>query len=171
MAQTLDSQLFSLVIQGTINNALDLQLATAPINLARSQAMATGTAANQADRIFADTRTIAPSGTDDLDLAGVLTDAIGTVLSLARVKLLYVAASAANTNNVIVGAAGANQFINWVGAATHTVNVRPGGALFLIAPDVTAYAVTAATGDILRVANSGAGTSVTYDIVIVGSSA
>lgn len=32
----------------------------------------------------------------------------------------------------------------------------------------TGYAVTAGTADQLKVANSGAGTGVTYDIVIVG---
>jgi len=31
--------------------------------------------------------------------------------------------------------------------------------------------VVAATGDILRVANSGAGTSVNYDIIVIGASA
>jgi len=31
--------------------------------------------------------------------------------------------------------------------------------------------VTASTGDILEIANGGGGTSVTYDIVIVGASA
>jgi hypothetical protein len=29
--------------------------------------------------------------------------------------------------------------------------------------------VTAGTGDILQVANSGAGTSVTYDIIVIGT--
>ena len=40
--------------------------------------------------------------------------------------------------------------------------------LLLVAPGAAGYAVTAGTGDILKVANSGAGTGVTYDIVIVG---
>jgi hypothetical protein len=72
---------------------------------------------------------------------------------------------------VIVGGAAANQFLTWVGAATHTVTVRPGGLFQLIAPDATAYAVTATTADLLRITNSGAGTSVTYDIVLLGASA
>jgi len=38
------------------------------------------------------------------------------------------------------------------------------------AADATTYAVTAGTGDLLKVANSAGGTSVTYDIVIIGSS-
>lgn len=171
MAQTLDSQLFSLGIAATVNNPKAKQSVQAVLAIAQSYQLTTGTGAQQADRLFADTRTIAASGTDPLDLNGTLVDAVGTTLSLLRVKLLYIAASAANTNNVIVGGAGSNTFINWVGAATHTITVRPGGTFFLFAPDATAYAVTAGTGDIWQIANSGAGTSVTYDVVVIGSSA
>lgn len=171
MAQTLDSQLISLGIAATINNPKAKQSVAAVLQIASSYNLTTGTGAQQADRLFADTRTIAASGTDPLDLAGSLVDAVGTTMTLARAKLLYIAASAGNTNNVIVGGAGANQFINWVGAGAHTVTVRPGGFFLLFAPDVTGYAVTAGTGDIWQIANSGAGTSVTYDVVVIGSSA
>jgi hypothetical protein len=170
MAQTLDSTLISLGISATINNPKALQAPVqAVLNLAQSQAFTSGTGALQADRLWADTRTIAISGTDPLDLAGVLVDAVGTVMTLARVKLLYIAAAATNTNNLILGN-GTNPFINWVGAAAHTVTVRPGGTFLLMAPDVTGYVVTGATGDIFQVANSGAGTTVTYNVVIMGSS-
>ncbi len=150
---------------------LDLATATAPLGFTRAVALATGTGANQADRIFHDTRTLTASANEDLDLAGVLVDAFGATLTFARVKALVIAADAANTNNVIVGNAATNPFLTWVGAATHTVTVRPGGMLALACSDATAYAVTAGTGDLLRIANSGAGTSVTYSIVLVGASA
>jgi hypothetical protein len=39
------------------------------------------------------------------------------------------------------------------------------------APDATGYPVTAATGDLVTLTNSAAGTSVTYDVIIIGSSA
>jgi hypothetical protein len=42
--------------------------------------------------------------------------------------------------------------------------------LLLVAPDAAGYAVTATTADILRVTNGGAGTSVVYEIVILGTS-
>jgi len=149
---------------------LDLGTATLPINLARSLSYANGVGANQADVLFTDTRTIAASGTDDLDLAGVLTNAFGVTATFARVRALYVAAAAGNTNNVVVGGAASNQFLTWVGSGTDKVNIRPGGLLLVANADTTGYAVTAATGDLLRVANSGSGTSVTYDIVVLGCS-
>jgi hypothetical protein len=60
-----------------------------------------------------------------------------------------------------------------VGAATHTVTVRPGGvlALFTGAADANGYAVAAGATDFLRIANSGGTTGVTYDIWIIGTSA
>lgn len=172
MAQTLDSQLISIAIQNTINNPQTLQSpVSAQLSIAQSFGWTTGVALGQADRVYATQLTIAASGSQNIDLNGALFDAVGSAFNLLRVKALYVAASATNTNNVVVGGAGANTFINWVGAAAHTVIVRPGGALVLVAPDATAYGVTAGTGDILQIANSGAGSSVTANVVIVGASA
>lgn len=134
--------------------------------------LAAGTSAGQADRLWTATRTIAASGTDDLDLNGTaLTDALGAAVAMARVKGIIVAAAAANTNNVVVGGAAATGFISWVGSATDKVVVRPGGVLALFCTDATGYAVTAATADLLRIANSGSGSTVTYDITVIGCSA
>jgi hypothetical protein len=172
---TLDNASINLTISATLNKALgvdlDLQSATAPMAVSKAVSLASGTGASQVDRIWADTRTIAASGTDDLDLAGVLVDAFGALITFARIRLMHIAAAAGNTNNVIVGGAAATQFFTWAGAATHTVTVRPGGWFTLFAPDATAYTVTAGTLDLLRVANSGAGTGVTYDIILLGASA
>ncbi len=159
------------ILNADYSLAQDLATGHALFNLTRGFGLTSGTGLNQADKIWADTRIIAASGTDDLDLAGVLTDAFGASITFARIKAMLIYAWGANTNNVVVGAAASNQFINWVGAGTHTVNVRPGGLLLLATPDATAYAVTAGTGDLLRVANSAGGTGVTYDICLIGSSA
>ncbi len=134
--------------------------------------LADGTAAGQANRLFADTRTIAPSGTDDLDLAGVLTDPLGTALTFVKVKAIIVKAADANTNNVVVGGALTTPFVGPFGAATHTAHARPGGILAFVcgAADANGWSVGAGASDLLRVANSGAGTPVTYDIVVIGTS-
>jgi hypothetical protein len=160
---------FGVSLVATLTQALDLATAQVPLQVARSYQLADGAGADQANRIFHDQRTLAASANEDLDLAGVLLDPFGAAITFARVKALLVAPAAANTNNVVVGAAATNPFLSWVGAGTHTVTVRPGGVLLLAAPDATAYAVTAGTGDLLRIANSGAGTSVTYDIVVIGA--
>lgn len=151
---------------------LDLTAGKADLAAAAAIDLADGTGAGQADRMFTDRRTIVASGTDDLDLAGVLLDAFGAVVTFARIKGLLISAAIGNTNNVVVGGAGAGtQFATWLGAATEKVVVRPGGFLMLGARDATSYVVTPGTGDVLRVANSGAGTPVTYDVVLIGASA
>lgn len=132
---------------------------------------ANGAAAGQANVVWQDTRTIAASGTDDIDLTGTLTDAFGATITTAKVKTVLVAAAAGNTNNVVVGGATSNQFTSIFGDATDKVVIRPGGvfAISVGDADLNAYAVTAGTGDLLRVTNSGAGTSVTYDIIVLGT--
>ena len=138
----------------------------------RDVSLTNGTAAGQADRLWSDTRTLAASANEDLDLAGALLDAFGTAAVFARVKGLYIAAALGNTNNVVVGAAASNAWATFLNA-TGTMTIRPGGGVMLVAgsADATGHLVTAGTGDLLRIANSGAGTSATYDIVVIGTSA
>jgi hypothetical protein len=155
----------------TLTSALDLATGTVPLALQQSIELASGTGANQADRIWHDERTLTASSSENLDLAGSLADAFGTTITFARIKAIVVGAASANTNNVQVGGAASNAFVNWVANSSDIVNVPPGAVLALIAPGATAFPVTAGTGDILKIANSGAGTGVTYDIVLIGASA
>ncbi len=145
-----------------------------PLSKNYAVSLTSGTAAGQADLIYQDTNTLAASATLDVDLAGALSGVFGSTLTFVRIKGLIVAAAAGNTNNVVVGAAAANQFVGPFGAATHTLAVRPGEFKVLVAcgaTDATGYLVTAGTGDLLRIANGGAGTSITYDLIVIGCSA
>lgn len=160
-------------LSATQRNALDLVAATAPLQMEKNLILRNGTGAGNADRMFTDQRPLAASTTEDLDLAGSLTDAFGATVTFARIKLIHIEALPTNVNNVVVGGAATNQFINWVGAATHQVVIRPGGSFTLTtgSADGTGYAVTAGTGDLLRIGNSGAGSEVKYNIVLIGCSA
>ncbi len=89
-------------------------------------------------------------------------------LTFTKIKAILVKAAEGNTNNVVVGGAASNGWVGPFGATTDTVAVKPGGTVMFVAPDANGYAVTAGTADQLKVANSGVGTGVTYDIVIVG---
>jgi hypothetical protein len=130
-----------------------------------------GTGADQANRLYQGRRTLTASSTEDLDLSGTtLLDSYGVAIAFARIKALIVKAAAGNANNVIVGGASANQWVGPFGAAAHTIAVKPNGTLVLTAPDATGWAVTAGTGDLLKIANSAGGTSVTYDIFLIGAS-
>jgi hypothetical protein len=155
-----------------LSGASGLGTARIPAGLSRAVTLASGTGAGKADKVFQARRTIAASGTDDLDLAGVLTDALGATITFARIKGLFIAAAVGNTNNLVVGNSTSNTWATLLNA-TGTVTLRPGAALAAVAgpADATAWGVTASTGDILRIANSGGGSTVAYDICIVGASA
>jgi hypothetical protein len=156
-----------------LSSALDLTTAQASLNIQRGQAFDAGTGAGQVDRVFSDTRTLTASSSEDLDLAGALTDALGGTTVFARIKAILVAAAAGNTNNVIVGGV-ANAWATLLSpAATGLITLRPGAgfAAWCGGADATGFAITAGTGDLLHVANSAAGTSVTYDVVVIGCSA
>ena len=89
-------------IRGNHTNALDLGTADLPVDVQAAIALANGTGANQADLYWSDTRTIAASATDSIDLAGALGGAFGAAQVFARVKAIFVKAAAANANNVNV---------------------------------------------------------------------
>lgn len=170
MAATLSATV-NLQIDAILQNLVGVANVQANLSRGSRVSLASGVGANQADKCYSETKTLGASATYDLDLAGVLTDAYGAVLTFARVKLIAVFADSGNTNNVLVGAAAATQFIGPLGSATDKANVRPGGCLCFFAPDATAWPVGAGATDFLRFTNGAAGTSVLFDIVIVGASA
>lgn len=127
--------------------------------------LTSGTATTgQSNILFSDTRTIAASATEDLDLAGVLADAFGATIAAAEIVAIYIEAAAANTNNVVVGAATA-PFAGPLGA-TGTYEIKPGE--FYLAVSQSGWAVGAGATDDLKILNSAGTTSVTYSIVIIG---
>ena len=160
---------FDFKLTGSHTSALDLTTVSDPLGIDRFIKLANGTGADQADLIFHDQRTLAASATEDLDLAGGLTDAYGTTLTFARLKGIYVFAASANTNDVLVGNGGGPVAL-WI-SGTDTIAVRPGGMLILVSPGATAYPVTATSADDIGFANSSGSTSVTYDVIFVGASA
>jgi K+-sensing histidine kinase KdpD len=131
---------------------------------------ADGSGAAQAANFFADQRTLGANATENLDLNGVLVNALGAVIAFTKIKAIAIFAAAENTNDVVIGNAASN---GWAalfnGSATATAVIKPGGCLVAAAPAAAGFAVTAGTADILKIGNTGGGSSVTYDIVIIGS--
>lgn len=130
-------------------------------------ALTDGTGNYQVSKAFSSTRTVLTAANDDLDLAGVLTDPFGVTLTFSTIKAIVIRSDAGNTTNLTVSPVPTNGFLGPFGAATHTVQVRPGGALVFAAPQ-TGWSVTAGTGDIFRVANA-AGASALYTVEILGT--
>lgn len=159
------------ILLRTISNLTgsgDLATPSVPLSKSYSHSLASGTGANQANQIFSDQRTLSASATEDLDLAGSLTNLLGATITFSKVKAIIISAASGNTNDVVVGGAASNDFSPMFADSTDQIVVKPGGMFAIVAPDATGYAVTAGTADILKVANSSSGTSVTYDIIIIG---
>jgi len=151
----------------THTNGLDLATATNNLTKLFTDSLANGTASDQSDVLFHDTRSLAATS-EDLDLAGSLTDAFGSTVTFADVTGIFIQNNNTTAgHDLAIGGAAANQFINWVSDASDEIVVRAGGCLLLWAPK-DGYAVTAATGDLLKI-DAGANT-VSYDIVLVGTS-
>lgn len=126
-----------------------------------------GSGAGQAAEIYHAQRTLGAAGTEDLDLSGVLLDALGTTVALTKLKLLLIFAALANTNDVKVGAG--NTTVPIFGATTHFLLVKPGGVFVYTIPTAAGVAIVNASSDLLTVTNAAGGTSVTYDIVGIGA--
>lgn len=145
----------------------DLGTPKLSVNVEKVLSLIPGTdAVNKANILFQDTRTLAASANEDLDLVGVLTDAFGATINTAEVLLVYISASTGNTNAVEFGpAASAGALLGFKDASDRLV-IRPGKYACLANGD--GWAITATTADKVNIANAGAGSSVTYDIIIVG---
>jgi hypothetical protein len=154
-----------------LSAARDMGSASAPLAKRAKIVLANGVLANQADVIWADTRTVAPSATDALDLAGGgLVDALGVAFAPLKVKMILVVASGVNANPVQLVRPASNG-VPFLMAAGDGISLLPGAAFCWVSPSAAGVPITAGTGDLLNIINGGAGTSVDYDIMIIGTSA
>lgn len=170
MATTLKTNVL-LQLQAVYRNVLDLGTPTDRFEKRSKLEFSNGTGANAADLLFHDQRTIAASSNEDLDLAGALTNPLtGATMTFVELRGLMIFASSTNTNNVRLTRPASNGVPLFL-AASDGIDIHPGGGFCWFCPADGKVTVTAGTGDLLNVANSSSGSSVTYDVVILGTSA
>jgi len=170
MAKILNSATLQLLFAASqaSSNALGAALFNPTLN--KKLDFSNGVAAGQADIVFTDERTVAGAANDDIDLAGVLSDAFGGVITAAEIVGIAIIADAANANALNVGG-GTNPWITAWLATGDGIKVFPNGVFANFAYDANGLGtVTAATADILRVANPG-GASCKYKIIILARTA
>lgn len=166
---TLTSEIYA-QIKARQTAAPDLGQASADVGAGIALKLASGILAGQADRMWSDDRTLAASASENLDLSGVLSDVFGAVASFAKVKAIILVAAAGNAGDIVLGGAASNGFVGPFGGAAHTVAIRPGGVV-LLADAGAGWAVTAGTGDLLKVANAAGGAAGSYKVIVLGTSA
>lgn len=169
MTATLGTHI-KLDVKATLSEVLGVGTRSFPSVLEALFDWANGTGANQADLVFSDERTIAPAGTDTLDLAGSLSDAFGNTLTFADLKAIIVVADSGNTNNVVVGRPATNG-VPFFNAASDAIALQPGAMFAWVNPGATGVSVTAGSADEIDIVNGGGGTSVTYKVILIGTSA
>jgi hypothetical protein len=145
---------------------LDLSTPIDELNLDRSIVFTNGTGANQANMIFHDQRTLADAANEVLDLyaSGTLKDPLGTVLTMAKLKFLFIKNGSADANLLIGGATTPVGLFN---VATDVLKLPPGGQFEWTAPN--AAGLDLSTNKNLKLAHDGTGSStLTYDIIAIG---
>ena len=143
----------------------EISKTTDRINKIYQSVLSAGSGADQADELWSDSRSIAASGNDDIDLAGSLTNAFGDTITFAEVKGVFVYNSSPNAASILtVGASGGSWPANpW------QANCGPNGMFVQFEPE-SGETVTATTADTLRITNQDGTNTATYDIIIVGVS-
>jgi hypothetical protein len=137
--------------------------------------LATGTAINTADIVWHDSTTLASGANRDIDLSSTsscVRAIFGTnvATTFVKVKAIVIKNKTTTTGDeLILDSSVANAFLGWCINATSKCQVGP-NSLMVLSNLADGWAVTAGTGDILRITNTGTAT-ISYDIAIIGTSA
>jgi hypothetical protein len=122
-----------------------------------------------ASTIYHDIRSLSASSNEEFDLAGGISDSFGDTLTFTIVRGLIVANLDASSANTVLEIGGAtNAFDTFLGDASDKVKVAAGGIFIAYNPTSTGYAVTAGTGDSLKIANTSSDTACSYHLIIIG---
>lgn len=167
-------------VGGSLTGTAGLVTPTATIATRKEISFASGVAANQADSIYHQTASIASGGTLSLDVKGSLTDVFGTAFTPAKLKAVYIhSCGAAGTTTTCPGVTTANttnltlfgdtNAVPILNTAATTSTLQPGGIFLVVQPPLAGIAVTAGTGDIIKIVNA-AGATAYVDIVLIGTS-
>jgi len=154
---------------GTYTSTGTNSVLTHDFSLATSTPFTDGGGANQANKYYRTTVSLAGSATSDLDLAGVLTDVTGATITFATIKFFAVVASSSNnaSNSMQVtrpAAAGAL----WLMAAGDGIALPPGAWFATGNPNAAGYTVTATTADLITFTNSAGTNTITAEVLIIG---
>ena len=145
----------------------DLSNTTDPLHIDRSITWTDGDAADKANMIFHDKRSLADGASEELNLydSGSLEDPHGELLTMEKLKLVYLYNTSADAT-LLVGAATATP-VDLCSDPTDIIEIPPGGKFLWTAPGAAGIDVT--TNKFLKLEHNGDGTSaLVYEIVLIG---
>jgi hypothetical protein len=157
--------------QGTASSST-LQALTTTVTGSAQESLTYGTGSGQVNLIVAQDRTLAASSNDTLDLYGSTTplaDIFGANALFRHIKYIAIyIVSGGDVNGLLIGNAGSNPFLGPLGGTSPTVLVYPNGPGFQVGEPMAGWAVSSTVGQ-LKIANESSAVSVTYRIVIGGT--
>jgi hypothetical protein len=130
----------------------------------------TGSTATLGDAqvLYADQITLAPSTNSDFDLSGTaLKDLLGSNVAFTKVKFLLVVAADSNGGNIGLKGGAANSANLGFQAAAHQWKVPPGGTFHVSNPGA-GWTIVATTGDLFNFSNDDAVNPGIFDLVLIG---
>lgn len=163
----LNSDLF-VSVKGLLSATGDLSIVKDQLDWSYSLSLDNGTAANQANNMWTDQRTVANGANEDLDLAGGVTNSLGVTVTFTKGRVLIFRGLKANTGNLTVSRPATNG-VPFLAAAGDAFTLKPNGIVVMSDPSTAGITVTPATGDLINVANA-SGASQGYQVVIIGIS-
>src|SRR4051812_35223041 len=98
-------------IDAALTGAPTIGTVSADQNVAGQVLLGSGTGAGNADIAYVAHRSLAGTTTENLDLAGVLTDVFGSTITAAKVKAILIVADTSNNGDLVIGAAASNPFV------------------------------------------------------------
>ncbi len=146
MVDTLSGNL-TVNIDTTSGISTDLGNTTRRIQGAEDIPLQFGVGDNQADEHFAETISLV-GALQDIDLFGTKENAFGQTINMETIVAISIQNKSTVTGeDLIIGGAVANEFLDWVGATGDKIIVHAGGTLFIASP-LEAYLAGAAASDI-----------------------
>jgi len=132
-----------------------------------STAFTDGEGANKAELVYHDTVTLADGASTELDLAGSLSDVFGDSVVFTKLKAFLLKNTSADAS-LHYGHSAANQVPIVVAAGDGGI-VGPGGFVLNVNPSAAGFAITAGTGDLLKLEHDGVGTdTMDVDVYLLG---
>ena len=177
MATNLGSCSITTAIKSVLNKTLDLSTPDDNLSMSLQMKLSDGTGEEAGNQMWHDQRTLALSGSDSLDMYGVLTNFAGETVNFAVIRALILVNRLLNTSSLEYGGAASNAWYPmFKNSSDIGVIPLPGSTypawICLTAPDASGFPVGAASADILKIAHGGeASADITYDIILIGEQA
>lgn len=134
---------------------------------------ADGTGSSQADKVWADQRTVTAAANDDLDLTALTDSIFGSTrtISFAKIRGIYIQNTSTTAGEELqLDSSVAASIVAPFAASTTSKLQIPEDSCILLVNKITGWTVTNTTADVLRITSTGAA-SIVYNIAIWGTSA